>query len=394
MSLFSVSSNKTAKPEKYRRRSSSEVRKPRTSDRNPIVDFTENSDVATAVCVEISRLMMLNPDMKTGAFFTTMSNSQRDINKSDATIVMSAAILKHIGNDKMSERILSKSKTCEKLFDEFGFKNTRLCEMFVVMLFSLNPTFCTMLNTSMHIALTRAAEFLKEENDQNKLIDASKTLAADGSWTKEEALNIIVPNAQKVKAIMAHENSFEKTPTEMIHPNESISEVGRVPSYRERINTKDLMSYVTRRKRGREPNFTDVYRSEDIPRPPVASVKTNKYGLGYAPTEADRARDSMNHRINQAMGGLSTRSININTGRERFREPRVSDFLDSESIAESALKSPQSVTESSWLPNNFKAPRPPTPTEYSLKDTDYNTTTDRTVRNATSFELLMDNLKI
>jgi len=368
MSLFSVTSNKTAQAPKQRRRSSSESRSGRAAGRSPIISFEESSDVATAVCTEISRLMMLNPDMKTGTFLNAMSNSQMDINKSDATIIISAAILGHIGNEKMRDRLLSKSKTCARMYSEMGLEKPKLCEMFVIMHFAMNPTFCTLLSHAISVSLTRAQTFISEEVDKKKMANTANSMVRDGSWSNEEALSIFIPKSLEAAPSLAGDLSFSKTPTSLIHPNDSISSVGDIPDYRKRINTKDLMSYVVRKKKGNEPAFSEVFRSESIPRPPLSNQNVNRRGVGYIPNEAERAGDTIQSKINNILGAQTTVSYNLNTGRGRTRRPRVEDYIDSESVATTTLRSPPSAVNNPWDNHSFKVPNPPSPTEINLPD--------------------------
>jgi len=393
-SIFSSSSKPPRAYQDRRKRSSSETRSDKRGERArvPIVSFEDNDDVATAICVEISRSMMTMPNMTTGIFFRTMSNSQRDLVKSVATIVMSASILYHIGNDKMAKDLLSRSTTCSKYYDKLGLNDKAVNEMFVTMLFALNPNFATMLNKAMQLSLERASRMTSDEYSKKQLITCMSTLTKTGVIDTNELVSSSSDIVERKVSLVKGNSSLQTTPTEMIHPDDSASAIGRIPSYRRNINQQDMMNYLNRKKRGKEPEFKDVFKSAKENEPIASIVNKAKRGLGYKTPEEDKT--DVSNFINDILGTHRKDSYVLSTGDKRTRAPRVEDFLDSTSISGSAVYTPKFVDEVSYEKLDRYNTRAPSPTEINLADTEYETSavSDRTLTKKDSFELLMESL--
>jgi hypothetical protein len=340
LTSFKVDDNK-----RVRRRSESVsgIKKVKEKRRLPAVNLDDEIDVATLVCTEISRAIMLAPDLNLGTFFKTSSNSRRDINISDATLIISTAILAHIGNKRMSDRLLNKSATVNEYYTKMGLKDPIVREMMVTMLFALTPAFAKMVETSIRLSLDRSA---LETTHPKADSDVSKALIAigDEGLLKNTELEIIAsePSGRASSVYMRdRRDSIQRTPTELITPDDSASVITSVK--REITGEKDIMSYINRKKRGVIMKFEEQFPLAR--RPTVVNFNNNKAGIGYKQeVKTDRrTSDSWAKEMNNILGSQTILSIDHNTGKESRRRPRVEDYLDSEPVAASVLNSPPDV---------------------------------------------------
>jgi len=384
------SSTPIAKRDKKRSRSVEPAVRSRVSYRSPALKFDEDEDTATRTCIEISRSMMREPNVSTGRLFETASNSRRDIHKSDAVIVISAAILAHLGNSTMATETLKKSNTCKGYYTKMGLEDNLIREMFVTMLFALNPNFVTMVERSLIISLTRATKIGTDEYSGRQMVSVVKTLHDEGTIVDDDLITMLTPKTPTlVPKMAARYHPVFDTP---IHPNDSVSLINAPVAARRRISEKDINTYIKRRKEGQELEFESVFPSASAP----IRLKANrgKAGLGYVARQNQVSE--FDKLANNVLGSLDVRSVNLNTGAESRRKPRVEDFLESEETSESVMYQPPDSENNNWQNLDKSKMRPPSPTELYLPDSVANQTTATTQvpKRMDSYEALMASLRV
>jgi hypothetical protein len=320
---------------KARSSSVSAMERNKDSRRAPIVTNDEDRDVATLVSVEISNAILLNPEVDLGVFLKTTVNSRRDISMSDAVIVISAAILAHIGNKKMSERLLDKSSTVSKYYERMGLNDKVIREMFVTMLFSLSPPFVAMIELAVRMTVDRSTEAGRTADTGKHVADTLMILSSNGiiDDTEVDRASKITTNLVTLPPAQARRFSFVNSPTRPIGPSDSASVVGRQSFTSPVLDESDIRSYVSRRKTGIEPKFDDVFPRA---RPPITAHRRNtSNGLGYR--SIVNASSIAVDRINAVLGTGRVKKYDTETGTEYRVRPTIEDYLESEAIPESVL---------------------------------------------------------
>jgi len=371
-SVFNRSNAQRAPVNKTARRRSSSTTAPESNKRlrEPLYDMVEATDVATLVCIEVSRCTMLKPNLNLGVFIQTARYSERDLAISDSTLLVSAAILDHIGNREMATKLLSKSSTLSKYYEKMGLNNSEVRELYVTMLFALSPDFVKMLETSIKIAIDRRAAENAKVEEVNPYNTAMASMVTKGSITRGELVKEFSysPTDEENFSSKRRLSLKSASSSSELVPDDSASAIGMSdvlkPAMRRRptIRECDLQQYISRRRSGLEQEFGAVFpRSKS----PVQAVKHVKgAGLGYDTKSANEASD----KINALLGGLSIASYDHKTGTKTTRRPRVEDFLDSESVASTVMRSPPLQKDS--IDSNYVIPKigRPLPTESFLYD--------------------------
>jgi hypothetical protein len=363
-SVVSIWSTRTAKPIPKRRRSTSVSAMSRVTDNNriPAIQMKDERDVATLVCIEISRAMLLAPGADIKTFLRTASDSRRDINISDATVIISVCILEHIGNVEMAQKLLSKSRTLTNFYDQMGLNNVKVRAMMVTMLFALNPGFVEMLERCLIIAIERSASQGRKSSADSQVSSAMSTLTLEGAMSPFELNKSLKydDDSEISLAPEARRNSIQRTPTEMIRPDDSVS----VVKGNRAIEQRDLLTFAKRRMTGEEQNFKEVFRSAEQPIADKIPVKNNRHGVGYV--ENDRLKAGAIDSMNRILGSLRTKHIDQRTGAVEYRQPDVMDFLESENVSISAMRHAPDV-RSDYTSGFYKeGAERPYPTEFTL----------------------------
>lgn len=279
-SIFSRSSSKARKPDGHSE--SKRHRKP--SVRKPVFNFSQSKDVVTETALEVTRQMLLNTDVNTQKFFKSARDSNLDINMSDTTLLVSAAILDHIGNQKAADRCLAQSRTISSMYAKMGLNNEEIRSMFVTAMFCLNPFLVKMIESALRVSVNRLAKETDAIDSKDKLIRAIRRLSDEGTISAEESKSILIENKKLVTPNTPRELSFSKTPTELIGPDDSASKVEYGDSSGEetaRITTeRDLHRYLRRTRPRDRANFSKDYPKER--KPTIVQAKNDKHGVDYS----------------------------------------------------------------------------------------------------------------
>jgi hypothetical protein len=360
------------------------------SHRAPILKNDNDSDVATMVCIEISRAIMIRPDVDLGVFTRTAANSRRDLTCSDATILITCAILEHIGNNKMANKILSRSATITKYYDKLGLNSKEMRELWVTVLFSLNPNFVKLIETSITIALDQSSKLNRNDSDDTQVITALVNARNEGLALDSEILlgaNSLSRSGRDGPS-RRRRSSIQTTPTEMISPSDSASVYST--DTRSRVTEGDLMRFVNRRKSGVEPSFKDVFRSSKPPMTPSYDGQRSAIGSSRVASLSNDLLAGMN----RILGSRTVASANQDSGSISYRRPRVEDFLDSEELSGSVIEEIPDMSSNIGQPTLPRTLKGLAPTESYLPSSVITslTKTESTIRPMDSYELLMASL--
>jgi hypothetical protein len=373
MSLFSSKTSRTQQEVRGRRKRSesvSGIKDVAKERRNPFVNYSEDNDVVTMICAELGRGILMSPKVDTGILFKTSADSRRDINKSDTTVLITCAILDHIGNKEMSSRLLNKSSTISRYYDKLNLNNNEVRTMFVTMIFALSPDFVAMVEKTLILTIERSSSQATAKRDDDPMTTALAKLTISKEMTPRELRRAGSFDDEKQLSLSpeAKRFSLQATPTEYYAPSlrDAINKSER--NRRHRIVEGDLINYNVRRRSGTEMDFSEVFPSAI---PPVAIEVAessrrpkDKRGLGFQ----SRHKEENEHiqAMNRILGSHNVKSVDLNTGEIRVRKPNVTDFLDSESVSGSIFDKVPDVESVYNSTPDTKDVKRPLPTEYYL----------------------------
>jgi len=266
-------------------------------DRTPVIAMNATDDVATLVCTEISRMILIAPDVNLGNFFRLTSASRENINKSDAVIAMSAAILDSIGHKKASASMLKLSLTVARFYDSLNLNNELIRNSFVILLFALAPEFVKMVEASVSLAVDRASLVTSAPESGHRVIHALGALAKSDEISLAEHKELMM-NSRAIDNIRTSltDSTRESAANSVCSPtsigfDDSISMRGSNSKlkYDDMRSTRNLMQYI----RGNKDRLFDNIDMSSYTNSRAFDKKESmsRRGLGYA--KAESAADTM-----------------------------------------------------------------------------------------------------
>lgn len=368
-----TNTTETKRPVRRRSASVSRMERVRADNRIPAIQMKDERDVCTLVCLEISRAMLLAPGVNLRVFLKTASDSRRDINISDTTVLVSVAIMEHIGNKEMADKLLSKSSTLTRFYEKMGLRDAEVRAMMVTMLFAISPGFVEMIEKCIKLAVERSAEAGRISNSDNQVVSAMSMLTMEGSISPSELGKAMSFDTSRELSLApeARRTSIQRTPIEMISPEDSASAYGKKEEEDYTYKDADLMAYIRRRKSGREPEFGEVFRSAKAPIYVPYRSTVDKSGIGQA--EANNQKENVISAMSRILGSQRVKSINHASGEVTYRSPNVMDFIESESLSPTALHEAPDVRSefnTNYVINSRNAPLP---TDITLPRSTYQT---------------------
>jgi hypothetical protein len=248
-------------------------------------------DVATSACVEVSRAIMTRPEVNTGSLFKLIAASRHNANKSDAVLVITAAILESIGNSKASRDILNRSKTVSIFYKQMRLDDPSLRTSFTIMLFALAPEFVKMIETSVKLSIERVQAITEAPYAETKFFKAASALVESGSVSPTEYGTLIKDVTKLEIRSSADRNSIQLTPTDMVSADDSVSQVGSRERGRleSNVTTSGLMDFIKEKRANPDAEFYDKFK--EARRPIQAPFRARREGLGFkmADTEVSEA---------------------------------------------------------------------------------------------------------
>jgi len=330
---------------KSHRRSNSVSALDRSRDnrRVPAVNLDRGKDLPELICTMLASTLLVRPEVATGTFFKTSRNAIKDIVLSDATLLISAAILNHLESSKNAGIVLSKSNTVTGYYNQLGLMDKSTRELFVTMMFSLNPAFKTMVEATMMISISRSA-------DVHKAASTGTTVAAVAGTLR--GMDLITDNeSAAVSGACLPTNQKEPSTHSVVLPSDSVSMVGaRLATSdqpRFQIDETDLLEFAKRRRRGAEPSFKEVFPSSKDPPEPDVSRAYSRHGLGYAaPQNMSTMRlNNLAGLVNQGIGVMSNNITNAGrvSGKLASTQPAFSEHPDETLVSPTVFKTTPSL---------------------------------------------------
>jgi len=258
--------------------------------RYPAIDLRTNTDVSTLVCIELSKSILMRPEVNTGQLFSAIAASDNDVNKSDAVIVITAAIMEAIGSSYSAKSLLNKSRTVSAFYERMNLTNESVRNSFVIMLFAIAPEFVKMIESAVKISIERVQEMTNAPHANEKMITAAGEILKDGCLTTDEHYDLMDTfSSMRLKTDVASSpSSVMSTPDDMIGTMDSISQVGKPNIVKDTspMTTRSLMRYI-KGKSNNPRNANDFYKEFPSARRPVeSSVRNTRTGVGFPSAES------------------------------------------------------------------------------------------------------------
>jgi hypothetical protein len=355
-SIFSSSTRGRNSRSKSESRTNGNQRSETDKNREPIVDFTLAKDVATLVCIELSRAILIRPDVNIGTYVRTVANSRSNISLSDASVLISVAVLEHIGNYRMAQKLIRKSSTLERFYFKLGLNDSTIREMFVTMIFALSPEFVKMVDKAISLVIDRSTAKVEAPYADQQMVNALVSLENSGMITGGEMVKVAYMDEREVMDTKTRRPRVltAAAPRVTILPDDSISQIGDYSNTISRApnNEREIHEYLRRKKMGAAKLFSQEFKES---RPPVSiHIRQPRQGLGYK--EKAENSDYLKSAMNNLLGSRTLASYNLATGDEMYRRPKVEDYVESESISNTALRVPTDVN--SFMTQNYLPVKP------------------------------------
>jgi len=257
----------------------------------------------------------------------------------------------------MSKKLLSESATVTKYYDKMSLTDATIREVFVTMMLAVSPELIKAIESALKIALERASDKTEAPLDEQRFARTLSILSGSGDFSRSEVLSVIESKTGSEYTSGNNRNSIQTTPTEMITPDDSASNIGGRSPTTIRASDRDLISYAKRRSSGNERDFNRIFTNAQEP----IQVLGNKGRSGLGFKQKFNSISELTAQMNKVLGSATQVSYNHRTGEKNIRQPRVEDFLESESIAPSVLKQvPDSASNvfSGMRMNNVAKPVP------------------------------------
>lgn len=290
------------------------------SGRQPSIDMRTIEDVSTLSCVEMSRQIMRKPEVDTGKLFSAIAASRNSVNKSDAVIVITAAVLETIGNKHAAESMLSKSRTVMSFYKSMRLDDATMRNSFVIMLFALSPEFVKMIESAVKLSIERVQDITEAPHATEKMVMAAGELMKDGSITVNEHSKIIsdmhsLTIDTNVGTVM---DPITSPGMDGISANDSASMVGkgRVVKDDSPLNTLGIMRYIKNTPSAARSNFSHEF---PMVRQPV-SLQSNRarQGIGFKNLESEVSKAESETEFSMVMNSLMpTRKVTVSGATRR-----------------------------------------------------------------------------
>jgi hypothetical protein len=197
--------------------------------------------------------------------------------------MVTAAFLAHLGNEKSSYKLLSKSATVMAYYRKMSLEDKSTRALLVTMVTAMNPLFAEMIRSTIKIAMERVADENRSIYDEVRLNDAFTMLSKSGSVSNDE-MRILGPRVKTIE--IPSSSSF---PQSTIGPDDSASivakSVSRSPPMRRVTGQKDLMDFIKERRHSRGNSFDETFPSEK--KPVRMNAVKRRHGIGYNDEEDD-----------------------------------------------------------------------------------------------------------
>jgi len=324
----------------------------RAKGRYPAIDLRQNTDVSTLACVEVSRAILTRPDVNTGKLFKAIAAANYDVNKSDAVIVITAAIMETVGNSVSAKELLRKSRTVSAFYEKMNLNNEMVRTSFVIMLFAVAPEFVKMIESSVKISLERVQSMTSAPHADKKMVDAAGELLKDGFVSTGEHLDLLdtFSNLRVDTKELPSPNSFTETPDEMVGANDSVSQVGkgRIIKDDSPMTQRSLMRYIKGHKSKPAEDFYNTF--PDARKPVEAAKHLGRTGLGFTGARSafteTVTEDGMAEAMDSIFSGFEAPRRHVLTDKDRKSYKRDVNIISPEAFPKSFKARADSMTTS------------------------------------------------
>jgi hypothetical protein len=336
--------------------------------RVPRINLKYGTSARDQIAFTIAEEILKDPAVDTGKLLSTIEASNSVLNVSDATLLVSSAVLSNIGAIKQAESVLSKSATVSRMFKRFQLDDPMILKDFTTLIFTLSSGIRKTVEAAVISSLKIRAETTTAGEDSPVVINTFARLAQEGTITIKEAKESVVSALMlpSEEGLRARIKSAVSSATRSVAPSDSISRVASSssssPDSPKLSGESDLREFAKRRRSGVEPEFEQIFRRVAPPVAVTIPSQATRAGLGYiAKPNSGFDMSAMITDMNSAFTNLSAR--NTMNDRDRLKldttpiigrtpvSPDVFEYVadeSSEAVWTSEMKNP-----SAPLPSGF-----------------------------------------
>jgi hypothetical protein len=249
---------------------------------------------------------MSRPEVNTGSLFSAIAASRNNVNKSDAVIVITAAILETIGSKRAAERLLNKSGTVSSFYEKMNLTDDLMRDSFVVLLFALSPEFVKMIESAVKLSIERVQEVTDAPHAGTKMLEAAGELARTESISVAEHSQIMkdFANGRDIPRLSSTFVPASVNENDHVQISDSVSNLGLSPRANGNTNIRevDLMSYIKESNASNRSAFSGVFPGAKAPIQVIP--RQNRTGLGFTLTSEIGMEDDQESGISGIMNNL------------------------------------------------------------------------------------------
>lgn len=316
------------------------------TDRTPGLALNKEDDAVTSIGTKLAELLLEHPAMNLDKYLKSAAHSRSEVCKADVTILVCASIMTFMGNLKSRDSLLQCSRTCSKLYYEMSLDKESMSRMFTTMIFTLNPNLVSLTDKMIKVVIDRNAnkEILASPDEQ--LQKCISSLVRNGNLKIKDFEGASSSVISSFHREASTSGSIQTTPTELIHPDDSITSVGTIPRYREKIKERDLHDYISRSKKRQSANFYEEFPT--VERPVTLRRKLSNSGIGFkkSPIQILPTADEFNALLENVNSmSMKDKPVAYNFLGNIQAESKANDAV---STSDSILLAPPSVASVQW----------------------------------------------
>jgi len=331
--------------------------------RAPRIDMRYGTNARDQIAYTVAEEILKDPSVDTGKLIETIDSSNSILNVSDATLLVSSAILANIGASRQSASVLKRSATVARMYARFRLDDPSVLKDFTTLIFTLSSGIRKTVEAAVISSMKIRSEQTDAADDAPVVISAFTRLANQGLISKTDAASTVVSaiKSNSGSSMMSRIKSAVSTASASVAPSDSVSRVGASPNSSPEsahsLAEGDLMSYVSRRKTGVEPKFEHVFKHAAPPIAVTIPSQRTRHGLGYT------SRPSPGYDFNAMITDLDTAISGMGMSNTRTaaedNSSETRPIINTTPVSASVFNEvPDDASDAEWTMDMRNAPKP------------------------------------
>jgi hypothetical protein len=267
-----------------------------TEGREPVFDFNEANDVTTISAQLIMEKLRKGCDFNFSSYRALQSTANNEVNKSDAVIIISAAILNRLGANGAAQQVLADSDEAATYYANLGLDSKATLSTFTTLIAIIAPELLKASEMAITSLLSETSKSTKVTHSSSRLVAALTGVTEAGvfSRTETELSSILTNFMPRGSRTALAQQLLMDSDSDGIMPQESVSRCNSGSSSKMRpvqesdastaLTTANIMSHIKARQRGNSNDFSSTFKPIIKPNVPIA--KRDNKGLGYVASDS------------------------------------------------------------------------------------------------------------